>query len=176
MNGRNQGGFMPQSDDMPSRQAQSFAGTQAFSQLIRDALEAAVAEGWAEMIWCDANFVDWPLGERVVTELLNQWAGRGRKLVLIASQFDDLRRFHHRFVAWRVTWDHVVECRVRKGIEASEFPSALWSSHWIIRRLDLVRSTGFADIAPMGVQRLREELDEHRRQSGPGFSATTLGL
>jgi hypothetical protein len=45
-----------------------------------------------------------------------------------------------------------------------------------MRRLDLVRSTGIAGFEAQRRALLKEELDECRRQSGPGFSATTLGL
>jgi hypothetical protein len=45
-----------------------------------------------------------------------------------------------------------------------------------MRRLDLQRCTGVASSEPRMRQLLREELEERKRQSSPGFAATTLGL
>ena len=154
----------------------AFSGPDEFSQLVRDALTTAALEGWSEMVWSDSDFESWPLREKAVIESLNAWARKGRKLVLLARKYDSLQRFQPRFVTWRGVWDHIVECRVCKGVDASEFPSALWSPHWAMRRLDSVRNTGFAGSEPRRRLQLREALDEIRRHSSPGFAASTLGL
>ncbi len=154
----------------------SFSGPTEFAQLVRDAIARAASEGWPAMVWSDANFEDWPLHERAVADSLQQWARSGRTLLMLASNFDTVIRYQPRFVSWRKTWDHLIECRVCKSVDASEMPSALWSPNWAMRRLDLVRSTGIADLEPARRVLLKEELDECRRQSSPGFSATTLGL
>ncbi len=153
-----------------------FSGPKAFAKTIRAALARAAQEDWPTMVWSDATFEEWPLGERAVAESLQAWAGSGRQLLLLARSYDSVIRYQPRFVTWRKTWDHIIECRVCKNIDASEMPSALWSRHWAMRRLDLVRSTGIADLEPARRVLLKEELDECRRQSSPGFSATTLGL
>lgn len=154
----------------------AFSGPTAFAQIVRAALARAAQEGWPTMVWSDATFEEWPLGERAVSESLQAWAGSGRHLVMLAHSYDSVLRYQPRFVSWRKTWDHIIECRIGKTIGASEMPSALWSPHWAMRRLDLVRSTGVADLEPARRVLLKEELDECRRQSSPGFSATTLGL
>lgn len=154
----------------------AFSGHKAFGQIVRAALARAAQEGWQTMVWSDASFEEWPLAERAVCESLQAWAGSGRQLVMLAHSYSSVLRYQPRFVTWRKTWDHIVECRVCKTIDASEMPSALWSPHWGMRRLDLVRSTGVADLEPARRLLLKEELDECRRQSSPGFSATTLGL
>lgn len=153
-----------------------FDGPTQFAQWVRDALEAAAVEGWREMIWSDASFEDWPLRERVVVELLNAWARSGRKLTMLALNYDAMRRIHPRFVTWRVTWDHIVDCRVCRGVDASEFPSALWSPDWSMRRLDPVRQTGIATMEARQRLLLRDQLNELYRKSSPGFPASTLGL
>lgn len=154
----------------------TFSGPTAFAQVVRAALARAAQEGWQAMVWSDASFEEWPLGERAVTESLQAWAGSGRQLVMLAQNYNSVLRYQPRFVSWRRTWDHIIDCRVCKTIDASEMPSALWSPHWAMRRLDLVRSTGVADLEPARRVLLKQELDECRRQSAPGFSATTLGL
>ncbi|MEO7108213.1 MAG: hypothetical protein ABIZ09_17690 [Rhodoferax sp.] len=154
----------------------AFSGPTAFAQIVRSALVRAAQEGWQTIVWSDASFEEWPLGERAVVESLQAWAGSGRHLVMLAHSYNSVLRYQPRFVTWRQTWDHIIECRVCKTIDASEMPSALWSPHWAMRRLDLVRSTGVADLEPARRVLLKEELDECRRQSSPGFSASTLGL
>lgn len=153
-----------------------FAGPAAFSQLVRDALACAASEGWPEMLWSDATYDDWPLRERAVAESLNAWSGRGRKLVMLARSYDSLIRHQARFVSWRATWDHIVECRVCTGAHASECLSALWSPQWVMRRLDVERSTGVMGAEAQRRVALREEFDEARRHSSPGFPSTRLGL
>ena len=154
----------------------AFSGPVEFAQLVRNALACAAEQGWSEMVWSDASFEDWPLRETVVVDALNAWAGRGRKLTILASQFDSIVKYQPRFVTWRQRWDHIIECRLAKQVDTSEFPSALWSPLWAMRRLDIARSTGMAGSEPLRRQRLREVLDECRRHSGPGFSASVLGL
>lgn len=154
----------------------SFAGPQAFAQLVRDALACAAQEGWSEMVWSDPNYAEWPLREKVVIDSLNAWAHSGRRLVMLANSFDTVQRYQPRFVTWRKTWDHIIECRVSKGRDADDLPSALWAPPWAMRRLDPVRSTGVAGHEAQRRVLLKQELDECLRQSSPGFPATTLGL
>lgn len=161
---------------LPPLHEGAFVGPKAFADVVRNALAHASSQAWPEMVWSDASFEDWPLYEKSVAEALDAWAGKGRKLTLLAHHFDAMHRVHHRFVAWRIRWDHVVECRVCKGVDASEFPSALWTPSWAARRLDLQRCTGVASLEPRMRTLLREELDERKRQSSPGFPASTLGL
>ena len=154
----------------------SFSGPSEFAQQIRDALEAAAKQGWSEMVWSDANFADWPLRERSVVESLQQWSQAGRKLVMLAWQYEDLRRLQPRFVTWRVTWDHIVDCRICRHIDPSDFPSALWGPRWFCHRREVQRSVGISGDGAVAMQRLREVLGELHRSSRPGFPATTLGL
>jgi hypothetical protein len=154
----------------------AFSGPRAFAEVVREALACAARDGWKSMVWCDASFADWPLGERSVVDSLNAWAGSGRQLLMLAHSYDSIPRHHPRLVTWRKTWDHIIECRVCRNLDASEVPSALWSPQWAMRRLDPVRSTGVAGLEAQRRVMLKEELDECLRQSSPGFPATTMGL
>ena len=49
--------------DLPSGR---FSGRETFQQLVRDAIATAARDGWQEIFISDANFHDWPLGERAV--------------------------------------------------------------------------------------------------------------
>jgi len=153
-----------------------FVGPTEFADAVRIALLNAADEGWSEMVWSDATFEGWPLYEKAVVEGLNAWARKGRTLTILAHHFDAMRRVHHRFVEWRVRWDHLLDCRVCRGVDVTEFPSAIWTPTWAMRRLDLERSTGVASRESRMRLLLREELEERKRQSSPGFPASTLGL
>ena len=153
-----------------------FEGRVEFAGLIRQAFVAAAAQGWREIILCDATFEDWPLGERSVSQALNDWANSGRKLTMLAQNYDQVVRRHARFVTWRRTWSHIVECRGSASVSASDLPSALWSPGWVFERLDLARSTGVAGSEAARRLALRERLAEKLLRSSPAFAATTLGI
>jgi hypothetical protein len=151
-------------------------GRSVFVQAIRDALQAAAREGWRELIISDANFADWPLGERAVVESLQAWSRGGRRFVMLAMDYSGLPRQHARFVTWRRTWDHIIECRVCRASDALAFPSILWSPAWVMQRIDVERDVLVCDTAPARRVALRQILNEHQRNSSPGFPASVLGL
>lgn len=153
-----------------------FEGLVAFQQLVRDALAGAAQRGWRELVISDASFEDWPLHERAVAESLQAWSRSGRKLTMLAARYDAVVRNQARFVTWRQRWDHIIVCRVCRHRDPQDFPSAIWSPEWTMRRLDLVRTTGVCSMAADRRTRIREELDELLVNSTPGFPATTLGL
>lgn len=153
-----------------------FEGREAFAERVRQAMAAAAREGWREIVLCDQNFEDWPLGERSVIESLTAWSRNGRRMWLLAASYDELRRRHHRFVHWRQTWDNLIEARACRSRSVSEWPSALWSTAWSLQRLDLQRSTGICTSLPERRLALRELLDEAWRRATPAFPASTLGL
>ena len=153
-----------------------FEGREAFRERVRDALACAAREGWREIILSDADFHDWPLGERAVIESLNAWARTGRKMVMLAKNYDALTRGHPRFVTWRKTWSHIMECRRFATADPLDLPSALWASGWVMHRLDPERNTGVCTLIPERRLALRETLEEWLRQSSAGFPVTTLGL
>ena len=153
-----------------------FTGRQDFERLVREGLARAAREGWPEMIWSDATFEDWPLREREVVESLQAWARSGRRLTLLAARYDEVLRNQPRFVTWRRTWGHLVDCRRVSQVAPVDFPSALWSRHWFLHRLDLTRSTGSWGGDQASLTRTREMLDEKLHGSAPGFPTSVLGL
>jgi hypothetical protein len=154
-----------------------FSGREDFRQLVRDAIATAVRDDWSEMVFSDAHFHDWPLGERAVVDLLQQWARGGRHLTLLACSYDEVVRRHARFVNWRRTWDHIITCRRSPMSDVQDMPSALWSPHWVLHRLDPERCAGVTGVEPDRRVLLKEMLSERiSRRSSPGFPATTLGL
>jgi hypothetical protein len=154
-----------------------FSGREAFQQMVRDAITTAARDGWTEIFMADANFHDWPLGERGVADALQEWARSGRSFTMLAGRYDDITRRHARFVRWRATWDHIITCRRSPAADPMDIPSALWSSQWVMHRLGPERCVGVAGSEPSRCLLLRETLNEWARsKSSPGFPATTLGL
>lgn len=153
-----------------------FSGREAFEQLVRDALVRAARDGWPEIILSDANFEDWPLRERSVVESLHSWSKPGRHLIMLATRYDEVIRRHARFVSWRKTWGHIIDCGVYHVAAPADFPSAIWSRAWFMHRLDPQHGTGVCGDDREHALQLRELLDEKLRNSAPGFSASTLGL
>ena len=153
-----------------------FTGPGEFGALVRHALATASVQGWRELLLCDADFNDWPLGERAVAQSLNDWAAAGRKFTMLAVNYDVVYRRHARFVSWRKTWSHLVECRVAGAGHKDNLPSVLWSPVWALHRLDPARSVGFSGSDAGRRTLLREKLGEHLLKSSSGFPATTLGL
>ncbi|MGB4115464.1 MAG: hypothetical protein WBK51_02840 [Polaromonas sp.] len=153
-----------------------FEGPAEFAELIRLAFAVAAAQGWREIVICDSTFEDWPLGERVVAQALNDWSKSGRKLTMLAKNYNEVMRRHARFVTWRRTWSHIIECRANTAISLDDMPSALWSPDWVCQRLDLARSTGVSGSEPARRVALKERLGECLRLTSPAFAATTLGL
>jgi hypothetical protein len=153
-----------------------FTGRSEFTDLIRQAFATAAAQGWHEIILCDASFEDWPLGERAVAQSLNDWSKTGRKLTIVAKSYVDLQRRHARFVSWRQTWAHIVECRATAASADDDMPSALWSPGWVFERRDIQRCTGMAGSELARRIALRERLKEQLKRSTAAFAASTLGL
>lgn len=166
----------PTPDFKPTLFEGRFGGRTEFAELVRAALVRAADEGWREMIWCDADFDDWPLGESAVTSALQSWGHTGRKLTMLAKNYDVLVRRHARFVTWRQKFSHLVECRIAGGGLSEVLPSALWSPGWILERLNAAHCTGFAGSQTIRRVELKERLKERLLKSAPGFAATTLGL
>ena len=153
-----------------------FAGREAFQQTVRAVLSQAAAEGWPEIILSDADFEDWPLGEAAVAQSLNTWAKSGRRLILLANTFTAIQNRHFRFVRWRQTWDHIIDCRRCKAGESTALPSAIWTPVWLMHRLEGDRIQGVLSNEPSRRFQLRETLTECMKRSAPGFPASTLGL
>jgi len=153
-----------------------FTGRTEFTDMIRQAFAVAAQQGWREIVVCDPDFEDWPLGERAVAEALNDWSKTGRTFTMLARNYDEVLRRHARFVTWRRTWAHIIECRANASISVDDMPSALLGPGWVFERLDLQRCTGVAGSEPARRVALRERLSERLLKSSPAFPATTLGL
>jgi hypothetical protein len=146
-----------------------------------DALRAAFAEaadvGCREILLCDDDFADWPLGERRVVEDLTRWAESHRRLVVLARHFDEVARRHVRWVAWRRTWSHVVQCRANNELEAGQMPVMLLApGATSVRLVDRVHYRGTLSRDKADAIVWREAVDAVLQRSEDSFPPTLLGL
>lgn len=153
-----------------------FADQDTFASAVRHALERAAADGWPEIILSDASFEGWPLGESSTVRALQAWAKPGRRLVLLAGRFDLLVRQQPRFVAWRKAWSHLVDGRLCPPSALHGLPSAIWSRHWFLLRVDPETGVGQYGSERVRSRALHDALQSKLNVSTAGFAPTTLGL
>ena len=166
----------PGAGPAPALPSGRFEGREAFRGLVREALACAAREGWQQVILCDADFADWPLGEREVADSLQAWSKSGRQCTLLARKWDTVIRNHARFVTWRRTWAHIIDARACPSADPLELPSAIWSPGWVMERRDIERCNGVSGAEPDRRLLLRENLQAWLQKSTPSFPAVTLGL
>jgi len=151
-------------------------GRQQFADLVRQAIEAAAAQAWSPLVLSDADFEDWPLGERAVVQALQDWAGQGRHIRFLARDFHKLRERHPRLVQWRTQWSHLVEAQAWSSAGEGDVPSALWTPAWCVERVDPARAVMVASDDPARLVGLRERIESAWHRGRPGFPSTVLGL
>jgi hypothetical protein len=161
---------------LPTLPVGRLQGRQLFSDLVQQAIETAAVRGWSPLVFSDADFEDWPLGDRAVVQALQDWAAQGRRIRFLARDFQKLRERHPRLVQWRVQWSHLVEAHVWTSAGEGEVPSAWWAPGWCMERVDPARSVLVASDEPSRVLGLRERLESAWQRGRPGFAATVLGL
>lgn len=152
-------------------------GRRNFEAAVRAALAEAARGGLRELILCDPDFAQWPLGERAVVDSLTQWIGGNRRLTLVAVQFDEVARRHSRWVRWRNQWAHVVSCRAAAETPADDVPVTLLAPGAFTLQLDdPVRCLGRLSRDPAVAVLARERIDAILQRSVEALPVTTLGL
>lgn len=151
-------------------------GRVAFDSALRQAFDAAAQQGWSAWWWADADFADWPLSERATVAAFDAWASSGRKLYLLARDFRCVQARQPRFVAWRRTWDHLIEARACPGMSVEDMPSGMWTPQWALNRLDPLHCVAVCGIEAALRTGVRQRFDEVWARSTPTFPASVLGL
>jgi hypothetical protein len=148
-----------------------------FHQAVRTAFAEAAAEGCREIWLVDIDYADWPLNEPELIDHLTQWARAYRKLTLIARSFDEVPRRHSRWVTWRRSWSHIVECRANIELEAGKMPTMLLAPGLVtVRLVDPIRYRGSVSRDAADAIRGRELIDAVLQRSEEAFPVTSLGL
>lgn len=162
----------PPADDATN--ARRIDGRKAFHAAL---LDLTAGGGGDEWWWADPDFADWPLDDPSLIEALGRWLARpGRRLTLLACDFDELRRRYPRFVAWRRYQAHRVLGRA-VDVEPSQVPTLFVAGAPLaLQMLDRVRWRGVRVDDAVDWRGLRELVDALTQQSQTSFAATTLGL
>ncbi len=162
---------------MSETESRLITSRSGFHDAVRQGFAAAARLGCRELWLCDADFADWPLGERSVIEQLTRWATSQRRLTLLATQFDDMARRHPRWVAWRRDWAHVVHCRANTELERSQFPCVMLApGAFSVALSSPVQHRGRVSDVPADLLRWKESIDAVLQRSEESFPATTTGL
>ena len=78
------------------------------------------------MLWVDTDFADWPLDDPALLQRLTDWLRLPqRQLVLLASDYDDLRRRRARFVACYRLWSHAISAFGPAEDDVAQLPCLL---------------------------------------------------
>lgn len=154
----------------------SLQGRIAFEEAVRVSIEQAARRGWEQLCLMDSDFADWPLGERRIQEALLSWSRKGRRMVIMATNFDCLIATHHRFVNWRRQWAHIIECWHCPQADPAHFPSLVLAPEWSLQRVDKLKCLCHASVDNERIENLEELREYWLAKSSPGFPAKVLGL
>jgi len=149
-----------------------------FAAALAWCVERASAGHAHRLVFCDPDFLDWPLDDPALLDALGAWLRLPqRRLVLLAGSFDELQRRRPRFVAWRRTYAHAVEPLSPADDLAPELPTLVLDDgalclHLIDKRLWRGRITLESPRARVW----NDRIDAILQRSEPAFPATSLGL
>ncbi|MFN0185414.1 MAG: hypothetical protein ACKVQR_16500 [Aquabacterium sp.] len=168
---------MTDEPDLPDSVA--FQGRQAFDDALRAQVEAAAQLPAAPvprgLIWVDADFAEWGLDSPALMAGLSQFLrGSGRRLRMIAANWDVMPRRHPRFTAWRRDFAHVVEPFVT--VEPVTLRPLALGPDSLIDVADTVYWRGLVMRAAASRAAVRPMIGQWLQASEPGWPATTLGL
>ena len=162
-------------------QSRSIDSRSAFHDAVREAFAGLAASACNDVVICDTDFADWPLGEISVVDSLTKWVKPHRKLTVYAQDFEDVVRRHSRWVTWRRQFAHAVECRVVEPLEQGRMPMLFTArgaqfACITVRLFDAARFRGTLSAEARDGVLAREQIDAISQRSAEGFPATTLGL
>jgi hypothetical protein len=162
-------------NDDPIPRIDSRAG---FTAALRWAFERSIERHARRIVCADPSFNDWPLDDPALLTRLTAWLRTPqRKLVLLATQFDDLPRRQPRFVGWRVDWVHAVEAWSPPEEDRVEMPTVMVDDDSTsVELIDAVHWKGHADIDSRIARLWRERIDALLQRSEPALPVNRLGL
>ena len=152
-------------------------GRAAVEAAARALLQGLPDSGCREAWLVDADLADWPLGQAEVLDALTRWLRLpGRRLNLLAPQFDSLAQRQARFAAWRVNFVHAVESRTPEELAPDDVPSLLWVGSCCIQVHDRQRWRGVKSEETEDLQRVKEQIAAISQRSAPSWPVRSLGL
>lgn len=150
----------------------------AFSGAVQQAVELALERRTRRMLWADSDFADWPLDDPALLQRLTDWLRLPqRQLVLLASDYDDLRRRRARFVACYRLWSHAISAYGPAEDDVAQLPCLLLAERTVlVQLLDKTHWRGWSSTEAASLQAWQERSDALLQRATPALAVTTLGL
>jgi hypothetical protein len=160
---------------LPQRVIDSRSG---FIAAVHEALDRALAQRARRMLWADSDFAEWPLDDPALLQRLTDWLRLPqRQLVLLASDYELLRRRHARFVACYRMWSHVIAAFAPAEDDVAQLPCLLLADRTVlVQLLDKDHWRGWSSAEPASLRLAREQTEALLQRSESAFAVTTLGL
>ncbi|CAD5374654.1 conserved hypothetical protein [Rubrivivax sp. A210] len=158
--------------------APAIASQADFVAALRWGFDTAIVQG-ARQISCVApSFEIWPWSDADLLRALTDWLRLPqRRLVLLAAAYDDVPRFHPRFVAWRRDWAHAMSFWQAPAEMAAELPTLLLDDRAVsVHLADATHWRGRALVDLRAAHLWRERVDAVLQRSETAFAVNTLGL
>jgi hypothetical protein len=144
-----------------------------------EAAMAVLAAEPADLWLVDADFAQWPLGQRSVMEALHRWAvaPSRHRITVLAGGYDGFARCHPRWVAWQRTWGHRVRCWQAPAECAADLkPTLILGQSLALRVAEPRMGTGWWTRESARIANWRAEIDAILQRSEEAPSSTPLGL
>lgn len=149
----------------------------AFVSAVHEAFALALARRTRRMLWVDNDFADWPLDDPALLQSLTDWLRLPqRQLLLLASDYEGLRR-RARFMAGYRLWWHAIAAHGPAEDDVAQLPSLLLAERTLlVQVLDKSHWRGWISAEPAALRLAQEQIDALLQRSHPALPVTTLGL
>jgi len=149
-----------------------------FVAAVHEALDLALARRARRLLWADADFADWPLDDAALLQRLLDWLRLPqRQLLLLATDYEDLRRRCSRFTALYGLWSHAIAARAPAEDEAAQLPCLLLAERTVaVHLMDKAHWRGWIGTEAATLRLWQERTDALLQRSEAAFPVTTLGL
>ncbi len=172
----------PQDEDQAETEGGRIEGWTDWAERVREVL-ALAGEQPASLMMIDEDFAHWPLGEIASVQALERWSlasSRGMRCSLLAHTWDDFARRHPRWLRWRATWAHKVECRGWQQEELSSMlmpkPTLILQGTMGLQMLDAEHGIGLWSRRPATLAGWWQLGDAISQRSVETMPVTTAGL
>jgi hypothetical protein len=167
---------MDSNDSLPTQR--TIDSRSGFVAAVHEALVQALARRARRMLWADSDFADWPLDDPALLPRLTDWLRLPqRQLILLASDYELLRRRRARFVATYRMWSHAIASFAPAEDDVAQLPCLMLADRTVlVQLLDKVHWRGWTSTEPSSLRLAREQTDALLQRSESAFAVTTLGL
>jgi len=149
-----------------------------FVAAVHEALDLVLAQRARRLLWADTDFSDWPLEDPLLLQRLVDWLRLPqRQLLLLAADYESLRRRCPRFTALYGLWSHAIAARAPAEDQSTPLPCLLLADPTVaVHLMDKAHWRGWIDTRPTTLRLWRERTDALLQRAQAAFPVNTLGL